>query len=272
MAKWLKTWEFLTELQGPDEVMWLQWHPRGPALLAGSKDSTLWLWQLPSGETMQVFAGHNDVVQTGQFTPDGKRILSGAADGTLILWDPRAPTPIWKITPEDGRFAMQGGITSLSVNSSSTVAVVGGADGEIRIVNLTKGEIVGALEGHQEGESIEAIEFLELATGGAGLTVVVTAGTDGKACVWDLSTMRLRCTLEHKDAITSLLVHPVPKTHLITSASADRTLRTWDARTGTLVKEHSGHRGPVLTGALANNGSVIVSGGDEGACLVFPSD
>ena len=60
---WL-TWEFLTDLQGPDEVMvsspvcppidhqkikprrqWLRWHPRGSVLLAGSNDGTVWLWQ-----------------------------------------------------------------------------------------------------------------------------------------------------------------------------------------------------------------------------------
>ena len=60
-----RTWEFLTELQGPDEVMvrtfflkkvldskinqfflqFLRWHPKGNVLLAGSNDSTLWLWQ-----------------------------------------------------------------------------------------------------------------------------------------------------------------------------------------------------------------------------------
>jgi ribosome assembly protein SQT1 len=61
-----KTWEFLTELQGPDEVMvrpfpviigastttncydtsqWLRWHPKGTVLLAGSNDCTVWLWQ-----------------------------------------------------------------------------------------------------------------------------------------------------------------------------------------------------------------------------------
>jgi len=66
-----RTWEFLTELQGPDEVMWLRWHPRGAVLLAGSNDSTVWLWQLPSGNTMQVFAGHTGPVQCGEFTPDG---------------------------------------------------------------------------------------------------------------------------------------------------------------------------------------------------------
>ncbi len=61
-----RIWEFLTELQGPDEVMvgpsvtpprshvveylqqFLRWHPKGNVLLAGSNDSTLWLWQRTS--------------------------------------------------------------------------------------------------------------------------------------------------------------------------------------------------------------------------------
>lgn len=73
------------------------------------------------------------------------------------------------------------------------------------MVSLSKGEVVGALAGHQEGESVEAVEFVELATPGplsggtsaASGGVVVTGATDGKACIWDLSTMRLRATLEH---------------------------------------------------------------------------
>ncbi|EJD45996.1 WD40 repeat-like protein [Auricularia subglabra TFB-10046 SS5] len=264
-----KTWEFLTELQGPDEVMWLRWHPRGAVLLAGSNDGMVWLWQLPSGQTMQVFAGHTEPVQAGAFTPDGKRIVTASADGTLILWDPRQPSPVWKLTPSDARFAMDGGVTSLAVNSTSTLAVVGGADGGIRVVNLTKGDIVGALEGHAQGESVEAVEFIELTGAGVGSNVVVTAGTDGKACIWDLSTMRLRSTLEHRDAITALLAHPAPNSHLLTTASADKTLRTWDARTGTLLKEHSGHNGPIMSASIALGGAKLVSGGDDGVCLVF---
>ena len=91
------------------------------------------------------------------------------------------------------------------MNPASTLAVVGGTSGGVRVISLSKGEVVGALAGHQEGESVEAVEFVELATAGplsgAGATasggVVVTGGTDGKACIWDLSTMRLRATLEH---------------------------------------------------------------------------
>lgn len=75
-----------------------------------------------------------------------------------------------------------------------------------------------------------------------------------------------------QDAITALLGLSAPKSHLLVSASADRTLRTWDVRTGTLVKEHKGHRGPILGAALGAKGDVVVSAGDEGVCLVFATE
>lgn len=90
------------------------------------------------------------------------------------------------------------GITSLAVNPASTLAVVGGASGSLRVVSLSKGEVVGALGGHTEGDSVEAVQFVDLGGPGGGSGVVVTGATDGKACIWDLSTMRLRATMEHK--------------------------------------------------------------------------
>lgn len=69
-----------------------------------------------------------------------------------------------------------------------------------------------------------------------------------------------------------MLNHPAPKGHLIVTASADKTLKTWDARTGTLIKEHTGHHGPVLGASLGLQGSVVVSAGDDGVCLVFTTE
>ncbi|CAK5269160.1 unnamed protein product [Mycena citricolor] len=267
-----RTWEFLTQLEGPDEVMFLRWHPKGNVLLAGSNDSTLWLWQLPSGNTMQVLAGHSGAVQCGEFTPDGKRIVTACADGVLIFWDPRSPTPVFKLTPGDARFDLEG-ITSLGVNQASSLAVVGGANGGVRVVSLAKGEVVAALGGHTDGESIEAVQFVDLAgTGATGAGIAVTGATDGRMCIWDLTTMRLRATLEHTDAVTTLVALPAPKAHLFVSASADKTLRTWDARTGTLLRTHLGHQGAVLGASLGLEGSVVISAGDDGACLVFTTE
>ena len=74
---------------------------------------------------------------------------------------------------------------------------MGGAAGGVRVVSLSKGEVVATLGGHTEGESIEAIQFVDLTGANAGAGVAVTGATDGKACIWDLTTMRLRSTLEH---------------------------------------------------------------------------
>jgi len=193
-----------------------------------------------------------------------------------------------------------GGITSLAVNPASTVAVVGGANGSVRVVSLSKGEVISALGGHTEEQSVEAIVFVNIVgaadgssapAGSAGAGTVVTGATDGKVCIWDLSTNRLRTTLEHKvrllpcyfpdsrfggdldpqDAVTSLLAHPT-KPHLVVSSSADHTLRTWDARAGTLVREHKGHQELINGAALGRNGDIVVSAGDDGACLVFDTE
>ncbi|KAK2460342.1 hypothetical protein APHAL10511_007731 [Amanita phalloides] len=266
-----RIWEFLTELQGPDEVMFLRWHPKGPVLLAGSNDSTLWLWQLPSGNTMQVFAGHTGPVNCGEFTPDGKKIVSACAGNIFIIWDPRSPTPAFKLTPEDTRFNLDG-ITSLSVNSSSTLAVVGGAAGSVRVISLTKGEVAAALGGHKEGESVEAVVSADLLGSGSGPGFAITGGTDGNICVWDLSTNRIRTRLQHEDAITTLLVHPAPKPYIVVSGCADGSLRTWDARTGAVLKEHRGHVAPVLGASLGLNGSVVVSAGDDDIALVYTTE
>ncbi|KAH7907704.1 ribosome biogenesis protein Sqt1 [Hygrophoropsis aurantiaca] len=284
-----RRWTFVTELQGPDEVMWLRWHPKGNVLLAGSNDTTVWLWQLPSGTTMQVFAGHTGPVQCGQFTPDGKRILTACAEGTLILWDPRSPTPVFKRAPfGDGMDDAPPGITALAVNPASTIAVVGPPPGGVRVVSLSKGEVVGALVGgHKDGESIEAVVFLEL----GGKDVVVTGGTDGRACVWDLGTMRLRGMLEHQSCILPTSHATVPTSHATVAAPSNGTAATpssGTAHTGTTpssgtahtgagtapgtVKEHTGHRAPVLAAALGLGGAVVLGAGDDGVCLVWTTE
>lgn len=65
---------------------------------------------------------------------------------------------------------------------------------------------------------------------------------------------------------------PEPKSHLVISGSADGALRTWDTRTGTLIKEHGGHRGPVLGAAVGREGNFVLSAGDDNACLVFAAE
>ena len=59
MAGRVKVWDahtgaLLHTLEGPEEgVTWLQWHPRGSVVLAGSEDFTTWMWNADSAACMQ---------------------------------------------------------------------------------------------------------------------------------------------------------------------------------------------------------------------------
>ena len=79
-------------LDGPGDVEWLDWHPKGNVLLAGSQDGTVWMWLALTGACMQVFAGHEAGVTCGGFTSDGAAVVTGSADGTVRVWAPRKGT------------------------------------------------------------------------------------------------------------------------------------------------------------------------------------
>ncbi|WVQ85887.1 hypothetical protein IAT38_008055 [Cryptococcus sp. DSM 104549] len=275
-----KAWEFLTNLETGSEISWLTWHPKGNVLAAGCEDATVWLWNLPSGNTLNVFSSHTLPSTAGLFPSPGKTLLTTSLDSTLILWDPRSPVPLWKSTiflppnfPElDPSFH---GITALAVSPNGLIAAVGGAGGEVKIVSLSKGDVLTNLLGHNKGDSVEGLCFVDL-TGGAGDggkgVVCVSAGTDGRGFVWDVATGRVRSELKHDEPITTLAPHPAPNHHLLTTASADCTLKTWDIRTGTLVATHHGHQEAVNGVAVApieGGETAVVSAGDEGVSMVW---
>ncbi|PWY99959.1 WD40 repeat-like protein [Testicularia cyperi] len=284
-----KTWEFLTNLEGPDEIVWIDWHPKGNVLAAGGADSTVWMWQLPSGNVMNVFSGHSDAVSCGAFTPDGKKLVTGSEDGSVIVWDPRSAAVLSKVQTQ-----MDGGLTQLAVSPDGRVVVLGGAAGEVRVVNIAAidnggaASIVASLSGHADGESIEGIQFVDVG-GGTRTGHVITASTEGKAIVWDLSLAKMRCEVLHNAAITSVALHT--GTTLFSTSSADHTIKTWDARTGACIATQLGFTDAILAlavgrddgftqgadtggvGAYANpassKGWKLVGAGDEGVALVF---
>lgn len=54
---------------------WVRWHPRGHLVLAGSEDSTVWMWNGDKGSYLQLFSGHGGSVTCGDFTPDGMELF-----------------------------------------------------------------------------------------------------------------------------------------------------------------------------------------------------
>lgn len=109
------------------------------------------------------------------------------------------------------------GITALAVSPNGQIAAVGGSSGKVKLISMAKGDVLATrLVGHAEGESVEALLFVDLLNGAAGGNkgvVLVSAGTDGKAFVWDVATGRVRAELQHDVRLSPLFFlscpHPV---------------------------------------------------------------
>ncbi|MES1911821.1 MAG: hypothetical protein MHM6MM_004194, partial [Cercozoa sp. M6MM] len=163
-AKLTETGELplLRELEGPgDELTCLQWHPRGNVLLAGGADSTTWMWGLPSGRCLHVFAGHAEGVTCGGFTPDGKQVWTASSDGELFLHDPKSGGAVWHATRSLlFNDAAAGPVTCAAFRqkeNSPALLLLGNEDASASLLNLESRKVLLRITGHQL--SVEAVGF-----------------------------------------------------------------------------------------------------------------
>ena len=74
------------ELEHLYRVNCLAFTPDSKFLAAGSSDSTVRLFQVPSGKVVKVWEGHSGAVSSLAIASNGEFLASGSLDGTVRLW------------------------------------------------------------------------------------------------------------------------------------------------------------------------------------------
>jgi WD40 repeat protein len=88
LAFWTRNPAPLLTLEGHTSwVSSVAFSPEGRYALSGSRDLTVRLWNLTTGEQLAVFTGHTDEVLKVTFSPDGLTGYSTLLDGSLRVWD-----------------------------------------------------------------------------------------------------------------------------------------------------------------------------------------
>jgi WD40 repeat protein len=192
--------------------------PDGCRAVSASRDKTLRLWDLETGESLRTLEGHTSGVRAVAVLADGRRALSGSDDCTLRLWDLETGESLRTL---EGHTS---GVRAVAVLADGRRALSGGSyDDTLRLWDLETGESLRTLQGHTGWVWAVAV----LADGRRA----VSGSYDGTLRLWDLETGESLRTLEgHTGRVDTVAVLADGRRAL--SGSGDNTLRLWDLETG----------------------------------------
>ncbi|MEA5618598.1 WD40 repeat domain-containing protein [Cronbergia sp. UHCC 0137] len=99
----------------------------GKLLVSGSRDQTIKIWNLQTGELIRTLKGHQDSVNTVVISPNEQIIASGSADKTIKLWHLATGELLATFTGHGKT------VTALAFTTSGEMLVSGSLDKTIKI-------------------------------------------------------------------------------------------------------------------------------------------
>ncbi|XP_024527759.1 angio-associated migratory cell protein isoform X1 [Selaginella moellendorffii] len=237
-------------LESPGEIEWIQWHPHGHVILAGS-DFSSWMWNADSGVFMTMFVGHQGTVVCGSFTPDGKLVCTGSEE-RFSVWDPKSGACIHGVKQN---------VNCLAFSNDSKLVLTGASCGLVRLISLQSGKVLHEFNDVHDA-SVECVAM------SPSLALAATGGQDQKLVIWDFyHSFSPRLTCEHTSGIYKL-VWSCNGEQVFTGCE-DGKLWQWDARSGACLRTYRGHGESIQGMAVTSDGQFLVSASDDETAQVF---
>jgi len=262
-------------------------HPLYPNTFAlGGSNGSVWVYtvdavdQAAPLQILRTYFLHGSSCTAGAWSPDGKLLATVSEDGSFYVWDVFGEASaagvvgraggqaVVGLTTEDQRFAVKGGLFSVAIAPGGAFAVVGGAEGMVRVVGLPRlaaipesttksmkgggsknksggGRKAGGPGGSNSGQAGQLLESLKVQEGNAEtlafstppLMLLAAGSTDGSIALLDTAhrfAVRRHIREAHDgQAVVKVEFAPSPDGHLLTSCGLDGVVRRWDTRGGT---------------------------------------
>lgn len=285
------------------EIACLAFSPDGNLLLSGGQDRRILCWQVSTGQNLSGVA--DPMAQTGRVavSPDGQRLAyvngsplvriwrtsdgsieqtyshrtgvsavafarpsgwlaTGDSEGTIHLWPPKSQAPTKTLK------AHKTAITALAFSpTGDRLASAGATDGYVYIWSLDADEPILLIPEATALGTVETLAFLpdgrRLVAG--GVDWLGTNSTAARIIIWDVVD---QCKVASLPGATSALALRPDGKWLAATSLAD-SVCLYDVDTTTLQHELIGHDGAVTALAWSPDGSMLVTGGEDGTIRVY---
>ena len=145
---------------GSGPVYSVEFSPDSSALVAATESDTVFVWDVAAEEILFELDEHAGPVYHAIYSPDGSMIATGDRRGVVRLWDAQRGDLLDSL-PINAGPGSGDAVLSLAFSADNSAIVVGGVsgvnEGSVQIWDLTLGDPLAELVGHQEWGSIAAI-------------------------------------------------------------------------------------------------------------------
>jgi len=207
-----------------DGVYSVAFSPDGKILASGSRDKTVRLWDITTGQEIFFSLDHGAGVKAVAFSPDGSLLATGGEDGKARLWNLQTMQVVY--TLDTGNYS----VDCVAFSPDGNLLATGGAyDDAVRLWNSHTGEAMMALYGHESQNGSGGVYSLAFSPDG---TLLATGGGDGTVRLWDAIVdspsfgTALAVLHRHSDWVDSLSFSPNGAI-LISASERDSTVRLW---------------------------------------------
>jgi len=226
-------------------VMAVTFSPDGRTLASSSRDKTIRLWDVRTGELKRTLSEHGADVYDVIFSPKGGLLASASGDKTIKLWDARTGRVIRTLKGHTDI------VRSVAFSPDQKTLASASVDRTVRLWDIETGRLQRTLEGHKA-----RVKSVAYAPDGS---ILASASSDRTVRLWDARTGKLKRVLEgHAGDLECIAFSPDGKQ--LASSSHDTTVRLWDVETGKVRHTLEGHRAEVDSVTFSPDGRTVASG------------